>query len=75
MKYILSFFLSAFLFNLGFSQNQDWVDQMQDPSVNFYTVQQSFEEAWKEKSYEKGKGWNNLKDGKPLWLSVFFQMV
>tara|TARA_R110002096_G_scaffold386418_3_gene580486 strand:- start:34473 stop:38996 length:4524 start_codon:yes stop_codon:yes gene_type:complete len=61
MKYILSFFLSAFLFNLGFSQNQDWVDQMQDPSVNFYTVQQSFEEAWKEKSYEKGKGWKQFK--------------
>lgn len=61
MKYILSISLVAFLFSSAFSQNSDWVDQMQDPSVNFYTVQQSFEDAWENKQYEKGKGWKQYK--------------
>lgn len=61
MKNIISFCLVAFLFQSGFAQNQDWIEQMQDPSVNFYTVQQSFEEAWNERAYEKGKGWKQYK--------------
>lgn len=61
----------ALLFNPGFSQNSDWVDQMQDPSVNFYTVQQSFEDAWENKEYEKGKGWKQFK----RWESFMSERV
>lgn len=39
----------------------DWVDQMNDPSVNFYTVQQSFQQYWEGKEIEKGKGWKQFK--------------
>lgn len=43
------------------AQTNDWVDQMMDPSVNFYTVQQSFEEYWEGREVEKGKGWKQFK--------------
>lgn len=39
----------------------DWVEQMNDPTVNFYTVQQSFEQYWEGKEIEKGKGWKQFK--------------
>ncbi len=54
----LSFISCIFLLN---AQNSDWVDQMNDPSVNFYTVQQNFENYWKERTVEKGKGWKQFK--------------
>lgn len=44
-----------------YAQQADWVDQMLDPNVNFYTVQQSFEEYWNERTLEKGKGWKQFK--------------
>ena len=43
------------------AQNANWVDQMQDASVNFYTVQQSFEQYWGDREIEKGKGWKQYK--------------
>ena len=38
-----------------------WVDLMMDPNVNFYEVQAAFEEYWKDKEVEKGKGWKQFK--------------
>jgi PKD repeat protein/photosystem II stability/assembly factor-like uncharacterized protein len=46
---------------VAYAQNGDWVEQMNDPSVNFYTVQQNFENYWKERTVEKGKGWKQFK--------------
>lgn len=43
------------------AQTNDWVSQMQDPNVNFYTVQQNFEQYWAEREIEKGKGWKQFK--------------
>lgn len=43
------------------AQTGDWVAEMQDPNVNFYTAQQSFENYWKEHTIEKGKGWKQFK--------------
>lgn len=43
------------------AQSGDWVEQMDDPSVNFYTVQQNFEQYWQERQIEKGKGWKQFK--------------
>ena len=35
---------------------QEWVGKMNDPSINFYEVQRAFENEFKGKSYERGKG-------------------
>ncbi|MCA1762489.1 MAG: hypothetical protein LC664_05790, partial [Flavobacteriales bacterium] len=40
---------------------QDWVNLMQNHEVNFYEVQESFEEHWGDKGYERGKGWKQYK--------------
>ncbi|GIV40837.1 MAG: hypothetical protein KatS3mg034_0147 [Vicingaceae bacterium] len=40
----------------------DWVSMMQDPNVNFYEIQKTFNEYWKGKDHtEKGKGWKQFK--------------
>lgn len=44
-----------------YAQDAIWVDQMKNPNVNFYTVQQNFEQYWAEKNVEKGKGWKQFK--------------
>ncbi|MEQ8907605.1 MAG: T9SS type A sorting domain-containing protein [Vicingaceae bacterium] len=40
---------------------QKWVEEMQDPSVNFYQVQKSFEDYWQDKDISKGKGYKQFK--------------
>ena len=48
--------LIAFLLPSHFSFSQDWVKKMQDPNVNFYDVQKSFNKYWeKEEKKEKFK--------------------
>jgi len=44
---------------LSFSQS--WIDMMQDPSNNFYDTQKEFEDYWRNKTIEKGKGWKQFK--------------
>ena len=41
--------------------SQDWIDKMQNPNINFYETQQDFEEYWRNKPIEKGKGWKQFK--------------
>lgn len=38
-----------------------YVQQMEDPSVNFYTVQESFETYWEGRDVERGQGWKQFK--------------
>ena len=40
---------------------QQWVTSMQDPQANFYETQRLFNEYFKDKDYEKGKGWKQFK--------------
>lgn len=40
---------------------QTWVEMKNDPSVNFYDVQNAFNSAWQHKSYKKGKGYKQFK--------------
>ncbi|MFT7612941.1 MAG: photosystem II stability/assembly factor-like uncharacterized protein [Parvicellaceae bacterium] len=40
---------------------QEWVDQMKDPNVNFYEVQQSFNDFWGNRTIERGKGYKQYK--------------
>ena len=41
--------------------SQEWVDKMQNPNNNFYEIQGDFEEYWRNKTIEKGKGWKQFK--------------
>ena len=41
--------------------SQEWVDKMQNPNNNFYEIQENFEEYWRNKTVEKGKGWKQFK--------------
>lgn len=40
---------------------QEWVRLMQDPSVNFYDAQKSFNEYWAGKDLATAKGWKQFK--------------
>lgn len=37
---------------------QKWTEMMQDPNANFYEIVKEFDNYWKDKSYERGKGYN-----------------
>ena len=41
--------------------SQSWIDMMQDPNNNFYDTQKEFEDYWRTKTIEKGKGWKQFK--------------
>jgi len=42
---------------------QNWVDMMQEPGRNFYEIQNSFNDYWKDKDItQKGKGYKQFKD-------------
>jgi PKD repeat protein len=55
---------SVILGNIVYSQ--DWVEKMQDPTVNFYETKASFDAFWLGKPIEKGKGYAVFK----RWESV-----
>ena len=40
---------------------QEWVEGMQDHRINFYQVQQDFEDFWKGKTVERGNGFKQFK--------------
>lgn len=40
---------------------QRWVEMMNNPSTNFYDIQEAFYEEWEDKEYERGKGWKQFK--------------
>lgn len=39
---------------------QKWVDMMQDPNANFYDIKKEFDSYWKDKPYERGKGYKQF---------------
>ena len=66
-KLNLILFLSLFSVNM-FSQSTDqgtnqqtWVQMMQDPTANFYDVQAAFYSYWEGRTIEKGKGYKAFK--------------
>lgn len=57
-------FYNLLLIILLFNQDaisQRWVEMMQDPTVDFYTVQRTFNQEWGNRPYERGKGWKQYK--------------
>lgn len=61
MKYFFSAALAMMFLGSTQAQNSDWIEEMQDPNVNFYQVQQSFNSFWEGREIEKGKGWKQFK--------------
>jgi PKD repeat protein len=59
MKKILS--LTVLLCLSVFAQGQTWVDLMMDNEVNFYDVQEAFEEEWQGKEPVRGRGYKQFK--------------
>lgn len=39
----------------------DYIEKMADPSVNFYEVQESFNNFWKDREVERSQGWKQFK--------------
>ena len=58
MKIIVIIALLIFVKNIN---GQVWVEEMQDPDVNFYTVQQSFLDHWGNRNIERGLGYKQFK--------------
>lgn len=42
------------------NENRSWPDMMQDPDVNFFEVKAAFENYWKGREIEKGKGYKQF---------------
>ncbi len=57
-KIVLSLFL---LMGFFIADAQKWVEMMQDPTRNFYDIKKEFENYWKDKPYERGKGYKQFK--------------
>ena len=60
MKKTFIFLLITLISNCGISQT--WIEMMQQPGANFYEIQASFNEYWKDKDItEKGMGYKPFK--------------
>ena len=46
---------------LSYSQYPHWIDMMDDPTVNFYEVQNAFNQYFKGRDKGKGTGWKQFK--------------
>jgi len=46
-----------------------WIEMMQDPSVNFFKVQQAFNTYWKDRPVTKGCGWKPFKRWEYMMMS------
>jgi hypothetical protein len=40
---------------------QEWTRMMQDPNANFYDIVKEFDNYWKDRPYERGKGYKAFK--------------
>lgn len=47
----------ALIFCSGILSAQEWVDKMMDTNANYYDIKASFDNYWKDKPYERGKGY------------------
>jgi PKD repeat protein len=54
-KFTLSFIIALSLFNTANAQK--WTELMRDPNANYYDIVKEFESYWKDKPYERGKGY------------------
>lgn len=55
MKKIFLLFIITILCSNSFAQK--WTEMMRDPNANYYDIVKEFESYWKDKTYERGKGY------------------
>lgn len=60
MKYLFSLIVTLFLIDNS-SIAQEYVQLMEIQTSNFYDIQNSFNNYWDGKTYERGKGWKQFK--------------
>ena len=60
MKKIITLTIAAVLIVSSFKA-QEWTKMIQDPNANFYDIVKEFENYWKDRPYERGKGYNIFK--------------
>jgi len=60
-SFILMFFVFSFSAKGQISKEDNWLDLMNDPEVNFYDVVDAFETEWDGKTIQKGRGWKQFK--------------
>ena len=53
--------LISFLIIASHASAQKWTQMMQDPNANYYDIVKEFEAYWKDKTYERGKGYKAFK--------------
>lgn len=59
MKKVIALLFLTILFSNSFAQK--WVEMMGDSNANFYDIQREFEAYWKDRPYERGKGYRAFK--------------
>lgn len=59
MKKIILVFALFLMASAATAQN--WTRMMQDPNANFYDIVKEFDNYWKDKQYERGKGYKAFK--------------
>lgn len=66
LKHFILLFCAFWTLGLS-AQSADWVDQMNDPDANFYTIKQTFEAYWEGREVEKGKGYKQFMRWAEFW--------
>ena len=61
VKFRILGFLSSILLLWQTANAQQWVEKMDDPTVDFYTLQREFNQYWQGRAMERGKGWKAFK--------------
>lgn len=50
-----------------YAQAQDWTKKMQQNNANFYDIKKSFNEHWKDRPYERARGYKQFKRWEYFW--------
>ncbi len=65
---VVLFLVLLFSFNVkSFSQERHWGELIVDPKVKFDEIKNSFDQEWKDKEYEKGKGFKQFHRWANFW--------
>lgn len=56
---LICLIITLTLSNNSFSQK--WTEMMRDPNANYYDIVKEFDNYWKDKTYERGKGYKAFK--------------
>jgi gliding motility-associated-like protein len=64
--------LTLLLCCAAYAQAQDWTQQLQKSNPNFNTIQRSFNDYWKNRPYERGRGYKQYKRWEYFWEKRVF---